>query len=580
MSGNLPQEQPPTEDPVRLKEWLTRLVFQVNGLLTNVFNLNKTPSIPEFVEEGMIRYFNDGIDPEIAYKGPWIYTGDEWRPLVSMVHKGFWVPGTTYYPQDVVSDGSWTMSANKTTLDRPAPTATGPKETLIPNAPSWIARVNTSVVWSGNIYSFTQDGWLGGIRIWVDEISATTNYRISIIDVTDIDNPLAFTIEEPVLKLNAWTTVLLTNRVILAGTVLIIYLDALDSGTTDIFLANYVKSAPSQSVNPPNGNYNTNTQKTLLRVTKFDQQGLDRSVGLLEITVNSTIKFTDTNDNTNTITYRVKLNPTDAIGYIEFAEVEVISAEGDIPVGQDTILRAETPVTSATQYVEIPDFWLTGQPSWAAVEGLLIYDGVIQTGTLDSAFGVDIAFTPGEASPDWNFIAYSRSGSGGVLGIYEIVNTVLLDTFSIVAQNAVSIDVPIQIDFGAAQTSADNSASIDANGTVTFNRAADYDIEIILHTSRDMTNDEAVLIFSAQVNGNFVGSSLAVTITDKQQATEHAITFVQNFQVGDTLAYFMTRDSSGVNDGGLFPLTPVNVALPPVRSAKLKVSRRDVDTTI
>jgi hypothetical protein len=44
------------------------------------------------------------------------------------------------------------------------------------------------------------------------------------------------------------------------------------------------------------------------------------------------------------------------------------------------------------------------------VTGFLQFDGVDQPGVENDAFGVDILFTPGTASPDWDLVATSSSG--------------------------------------------------------------------------------------------------------------------------------------------------------------------------
>ena len=227
MTSKLPQEQPPVDDPIKLREWLTRLVFQINASITNMFSLDRVSKLPESVTDGLVKHFRPAIPPEIDWEGPWIWNGGEWRPMVSMVHKEEWQAGLIYYPQDVVIDGPWVMVANKPTQDKPAPQPSGVRTTSLPNDPAWSTAADTSNVYAGNIYTFTESGWIGGLRVWAKELGSSYVYSLVIIDITNPATPITRRINLPLatLRLDDWTIVALNNLVVAAGREIIVYLD-------------------------------------------------------------------------------------------------------------------------------------------------------------------------------------------------------------------------------------------------------------------------------------------------------------------------------------------------------------------
>jgi hypothetical protein len=84
MTFRLPEEQTPTsEEPERLREWLSRMVILINGGFNSLFDFAAEPTVPDKAFEGMQRYFDEAKLPEIRYAGPWIYTNGEWRPEIA-----------------------------------------------------------------------------------------------------------------------------------------------------------------------------------------------------------------------------------------------------------------------------------------------------------------------------------------------------------------------------------------------------------------------------------------------------------------------------------------------------------------
>ena len=78
---NIPQEQPPVNDPVLLTEWLTRMIILINGALSASQNYEPTGSIPERQFNGMVKYFDREILPDITHAGIWAIVEGVWKPL-------------------------------------------------------------------------------------------------------------------------------------------------------------------------------------------------------------------------------------------------------------------------------------------------------------------------------------------------------------------------------------------------------------------------------------------------------------------------------------------------------------------
>jgi len=81
MISNIAQEQPPVDDPVLLAEWLTRMVILINGALETNRNFEPTGSLPNKTFEGLTKFFNRAILPEITYPGVWVIVEGSWKPM-------------------------------------------------------------------------------------------------------------------------------------------------------------------------------------------------------------------------------------------------------------------------------------------------------------------------------------------------------------------------------------------------------------------------------------------------------------------------------------------------------------------
>jgi hypothetical protein len=371
--------------------------------------------------DGLIE-FADGTDWDPGRgRGLYIWTEEpapgEWNYLesFSVNRAGFGVNWRNvwtqdlYYKGDMVKDGEWTMIANKDTTDRPAPQPNGDSTTSLPDVPVWDAIDQTvATVSSGQTYTFTVDGWVGGLRVWAPEVAAGDyTFRVVIIDST---NPqvLTRTISDPILSEDVWTILGLTNEIVRSGTILTIIIEALNSGASTQVTGGWARGAADNNNPPATGNWNHSTQQTILRIDNTDLDTADRSTELLGIILNSSIRFVDTLNPGNFLEYRVTAPPIDQITYVEYI-VTVIDAGGIIAVLDATTMTATIPTADSTRYRKLTNQWVAGEPTWATVEGVLQYDGVTQPGNTDNAFGVDINFQPALVSADWDLVALSTT---------------------------------------------------------------------------------------------------------------------------------------------------------------------------
>lgn len=317
-----------------------------------------------------------------------------------------YVSGSPRLRGDMVFDAGWTMVANKDTEDRAAPQPIAAPTWHYPDTPLWTPDGNnSSVVYTGHLYTFTQSGYFRGLRVWVPTLSPSTNYRFISIRNPNSPTPIVTILEEPVLNANDWTILAATRELVLEGEELLIYIDALDSGSTSDFgPEQWIKDPDSNSVAPTDpGGWNFNINRGILRVSKVDANSNDWSLTLGFIP-NTQITLTSTAIPTNF--HRVRVNTaTDQGTYWEYTILELEQGGTGVADGQATDLFAEEPVASPTEYKEFLNYWPGGYPTWATVQGFKQYDGVDQPGNDNSGYGVDLLFEPAAVSPDWDVAA-------------------------------------------------------------------------------------------------------------------------------------------------------------------------------
>ena len=316
---------------------------------------------------------------------------------------GSYQAGLLYPVGSVVTDTGWTMIANVPTVTKPAPVPTGSPTFALPDTPAFATLSNLSVIYSGHEYEFLESGWLKTLRVWVPALSATTNYRIVAADITNPADVVTQVIYDPVLAAGEWKNVSLLNSLIVAGTKLLVYVDALDSGSDSQVTGGWTFGGSSGNATiPATSQWTKDNQNQTVRIDKTDLDLGDRSSELLGITPGSEIQFVQTSDAARSFIYRTEGPVIDGGTYVEYPVTLINTGPlGGVLSGETSTMTATIPVAQTTDYVSAAG---NPAPSWATVTPYLAFDGVDQ-GASGASFGVDIEFEPAIVNDEWDIMA-------------------------------------------------------------------------------------------------------------------------------------------------------------------------------
>ena len=135
--------------------------------------------------------------------------------------------------------------------------------------------------------------------------------------------------------------------------------------------------------------------------------------------------------------------------------------------------------------------------------------------------------------------------------------TPVLVATSTVNQLPSGLDSPLQVSFGAAQGTSGDAVMIDANGLITFNQTGLYLINGYGNIERQgSSGGVTVTLFRFLVNGVQSSSTNGVELDSTGVMFPYEITIPINITTaGTTMSFEIMRDSSGVNNGGLYTHT-------------------------
>ena len=135
--------------------------------------------------------------------------------------------------------------------------------------------------------------------------------------------------------------------------------------------------------------------------------------------------------------------------------------------------------------------------------------------------------------------------------------TPVLAATSTVNQTPSGLDSPLQVSFGAAQGTSGDAVMIDANGFITFNQTGLYLINGYGNIERQgSSGGVTVTLFRFLVNGVQSSSTKGVELDSTGVMFPYEITIPINITTaGTTMSFEIMRDSSGVNNGGLYTHT-------------------------
>jgi hypothetical protein len=141
---------------------------------------------------------------------------------------------------------------------------------------------------------------------------------------------------------------------------------------------------------------------------------------------------------------------------------------------------------------------------------------------------------------------------------------------SFITQQPIDTINPILVSFGAAQEN--DFIKLFADGSIEVKHKGTYLIVVqgVFSRSGD-SGGVARINFEGRLNGLELGSPQRIGMDKVNQAYPYERTQPAYLNVGDILEFFIARDSSGVNEGGLFSFTVSTLDWSDVPSVKISM---------
>jgi len=312
-----------------------------------------------------------------------------------MLWKNEWVAGE-YNQYDVVRDGDWTMVANKTTNDKPAPQPSGEPYYLYTGTIGTNTATAKQIIFGQRITTGVSGGYINGYRVYT---VAGNFYSVFVVS-----NPLGTPVFNLVLQFTAtadgWTEFAISPIILPPATVFDIICNVSEPDPTPTtFTGPWNYLTPNNPGTPAAGTIDhANTQTDSFRIHKTDNNSVDRSAELLSLRVGDII------DGVNQ-RWSIQFF-SDQGTYVDFT---VAPAQQGAPDGVATF-TFETVTATPITYGEDLDFW-SSNPN---VQGLFIEDGQWSDIVPDeSQYGIDILIQNATVSTDWDLLALSGGTGGG-----------------------------------------------------------------------------------------------------------------------------------------------------------------------
>lgn len=157
--------------------------------------------------------------------------------------------------------------------------------------------------------------------------------------------------------------------------------------------------------------------------------------------------------------------------------------------------------------------------------------------------------------------------------IYLTANTLsvpqVLNGTSFATQAPSALDTPLVVSFGAAQSNVD--VTLDAGGTIVFNTGGVYFINGFGSVERQgSSGGVAILLFRVVLNGTQISTTKGFHLDTPNMDIPYEVTIPFKAQAGDSLRFEIMRDSSGINQGGLYGHTVLG-GWPNVPSSQIQI---------
>ena len=136
----------------------------------------------------------------------------------------------------------------------------------------------------------------------------------------------------------------------------------------------------------------------------------------------------------------------------------------------------------------------------------------------------------------------------------NLTATQVLNAYSIQDQEPTGLNSALVVEFGAAQGSSSTPVQLDVAGKVIFNEAGLYLINGFGSVWRQgSSGGVAIFGFRGKLNGTVITQPKTFHINSSNVAIPYEITIPFQANAGDVFWFEVIRDSSGVDQGGLYP---------------------------
>lgn len=326
------------------------------------------------------------------------------------IWRGAWFL-STYYRGDQVEDEGWLMTCNaeEGTEERAGPQIHGGETFIFPETPTWTMVQATGLV-KQHMQIVMEPNLCQQFRVWPALVGPLINHYMEVIirrgGAGDI--PVSRTYFNPFLIAGQWNVLQFADAPLPDGTLVDVNYFVIDASTeTSLGPYDYIYEGAVQNGGPPSGQWNVSNQRDILRISKTDADGFDRSAELLNGKPGSRVLFVVEGAIELSQEYFVLSDPIDLGDYVEYL-VNIIQASGAIDAGARCLGSGIIPTPQATDYVKILNYFPGGNPVWGTCTTSLEIGGVPQAEPNTTGFGMDVGAAPGIISDKWDYNNYSE----------------------------------------------------------------------------------------------------------------------------------------------------------------------------
>lgn len=166
----------------------------------------------------------------------------------------------------------------------------------------------------------------------------------------------------------------------------------------------------------------------------------------------------------------------------------------------------------------------------------------------------DIVPTKGESDASYTAKATTTALTARVSELEASHSLLIVAKSLATVQQPTVTDTPLQVEFGALQTTTDIDLS--AAGAFTFKTAGKYIVSPFFQYGRTGGVGASILLNRYLINGVQIGDSLSAKIDNADTLVPWSSSIQLTVNANDVLTIELMRDSANNNSGGLFSFTP------------------------